>query len=180
MKKLLLILALPCFLTASDKSIEQKDERSTAQKIGLKATETARVGAAVYTGVELGVDVITSLTTGNYLGVGVALLKAAGKTASITSLSNSTKEFIDPEPTQTPLEIAHEESAKRAAIAEEQAGSRLRRCLSENARCKDINGRGFSKRCNSPARDFAMINAAKNDRVIDTFLKWQKERRGSV
>ncbi len=170
MKKLLLILTFPCLLIASDKSSEQKDERSTTQKVASTAVETACYGNAVYRGVRLAAAIATGdlWTIGSEVaGTGVSILNTASATATAM-------EVINPKSAQSALDKAHEDSAKRAAINEERAGSRFRRCLSENAHCTDLNGRGIPKRCNSPARDFAMINDAETDRVIANYLKFTK------
>src|SRR6476659_1389469 len=101
MKKLLIVLALPCLLVAS----EQKDERSTVQKVATGATEAAWFGASAYTGGRLAFDLIRTIGTGDYVGAGVAVVKAAGQTLTIATTTATTVELINRKPILYPLEI---------------------------------------------------------------------------
>ena len=181
MKKLLLILTLPCLLSASDKPNLKETVRE-------KANETIEV---VSTGIGLGAAAKgilcggAALYAGDFVTAGAELVEAAGIMGKCSMHRAVWLWVINPKPKpvlpeQTALDKAYEESAKRAEINEEIAGTVLRRCLSENANCTDLNSRGIPKRCNSPARDYAMINDVGADRVVANFVKWQKERRGSV
>lgn len=182
MKRLLLILALPCLLVASDKSTEPSF-KETAVANANDVIDTVSIGVTAGATLKCVLVGGAALYVGDFATAGEEALEAAGTISKCALHSSIWKWAINPAPPtpeQSALDKAHEESAKRAAINEERAGDRFRRCLSANAHCKDLNGRGFSKRCNSPARDYAMINDAATDRVIDNFVKWQKERRGSV
>ncbi len=182
MKKLLLLLTFPCLLAAGDKSSEPTFKESAVANANV-AIETVSFGVTAGATIKCVLVGGAALWAGDFATAGAEVVEAAGTVGKCAMHKSAWLWAINPTPPgpeQSALDKAHEESVKRAQINEERAGSRLRRCLSDNSRCNDLNGRGFSKRCNSPARDFAMINAAENDRVIATFLKWQKEKRGSV
>lgn len=100
MKKLLLILAFPCLLAASDKSTENKDEQSTAQKIAIKAVETAHYTNAAYRGIKLGAAIVT----GDLFTIGSETLTTVMSLLSTSSATATAMEIIDPKTTETPLQ----------------------------------------------------------------------------
>ncbi len=185
MKKLLLILALPCLLAASDKSAEQKGQpMSTGQLAAMGATLVVTPASLAYTTFHGTVSIGTSIMKGDYVEAAITTVSTGSKIASTFGAGFSAIDYIAAQPQKAPeqaaLDKAYEESAKRQAIAEERAGARLRICLSENAHCSDVNAMGIPTRCNSPARDFAMINRRETDLVIANYVKFTEQRKRSI
>lgn len=196
MKKMLIVLILPCLLAASDKTSPQKrsfprkvfnsfkrefrDDLSAGQKVANGANLATCGAAGGYLGWSGACKIIAAISTGGCAGIGMAVVETVAGTMAIGKVGDNVNAYIDPTSIETPQQKASRESNTRAAIAEEKASATFRRCLSEHAHCPDVNGLGIPKRCNSPARDFAMINDREADRMIANYLKFTQNRKGST
>ncbi len=167
MRRLLLLLVLPYLLQASD----DKPAYSNGQKAAIAATCATSWSAAAYTGAIGGTKLMASLWVGDVFGAGAAVFGMVSSTGSIIKGVNTACDLIEGKPEGSPLQIAAAESAMRRRIHEENAATRFEACLSANARCRDLNAQGFSKRCNSPARNYAMINELATKSLIDRYKR---------
>jgi len=168
MKRLLLILALPCALMAS----EEKPECSMGKKVAKGATVTGFLGASSYTGYELCINLGKAITTGDWVGGALAVGKAGVQIVSIATYTANTMEIIDPADKRTPLQKAADDSALHRRIVEEKAATDFELCLNEHAHCRDLTSHGIPKRCASPARRYGMINELATKELIARFRRY--------
>lgn len=168
MKRILLILALPCMVLAS----EGKPECSKGQKVAKGLTATGCAGASGWTGYELYVGLGKAIATGDWAGGAWAVGKAAVQMISVASTTANAMEIIDPADKRTPLQKAADDSALRRRINEEKACTDLELCLNEHAHCKDLTSHGIPKRCASPARRYAMLNELATKGLIDRHRRY--------
>jgi len=170
MKRMLLILALPCLMTAGEKPKEQTTQEKVANTTGGVMT----VAGGSYLGVALVNDICLSLATGNLWGIPWAFAKTGFHTVTLATTTANVTQMINPPPTETTsLEVAAKHAALRMKAAEDTAALDFSTCLNTHARCKDVNQRGIPRRCVSPARRYAMLNESAVSRMIERFNKYK-------
>lgn len=174
MKKLLLLIALPCLLAASEEPTEKNPGLSTGQKAAWVPVIAGSWGYGGYLGATHGAKIAAHVATGDYVSAGIEGVKFLGGMGQLFGGICTAQKVIQPPKTQTPLEIAAEKSEMLTKMEEEKAGMEFRQCLNTHARCRDLNGFGVPKRCSSPMRRYAMINQLAAKKQAELFKQYNQ------
>lgn len=174
MKRLLFLLALPCLLVSSEEPTDKKSGLTNGHKAAWVPVCAGSWAYAGYLGATHGPKIAVKVSTGDYLGAGIESGKFLWNFGQLMGGICTAKRVIQPPPTQTPLEIAAERSEMLTKMEEEKAGMEFRQCLNTHARCRDLNGHGVPKRCNSPMRRYAMINQLAAKQQMELFKQYNQ------
>jgi hypothetical protein len=172
MKRLLLLLALPCLLVASEEPTEKKPGLTNGQKAAWVPVIGGSWAYGGYLGVTHGPKIAAKVATGDYVGAGLEGGKFLWNFAQLLGGVKTAQRVIQPPETRTALEIAADNSEMLTKMEEEKAGMEFRQCLNQHARCRELNGFGVPKRCNSPMRRYAMINQLAAQKQMELYKQY--------